>query len=224
MMEGELGESLTGVDITEAGIIVVGSPVGTDAYEMDFAAKVVQRHQTRFANLRRMCHAQSQLLVLRAAVMPSFMHLFRSVPPRNVRDAAELVDKMAKMELDEIVGVRLDDLERKYASLPIKKGGLGISSYSDIGWSAYFSSLVEAAQCFKDVGIWEEETSMDHHWIIEASKDEIQELVQMIAELRQGQVEDKRGEGVLFPLSMQELTSTVPKAQKRLTALIHTRN
>jgi hypothetical protein len=141
-----------------------------------------------------------------------------------VRDAAELVDKMAKMELDEIVGVRLDDLERKYASLPIKKGGLGISSYSDIGWSAYFSSLVEAAQCFKDVGIWEEETSMDHHWIIEASKDEIQELVQMIAELRQGQVEDKRGEGVLFPLSMQELISTVPKAQKRLTALIHTRN
>ena len=146
--EEEFKNVLPGLEISDEGMVVVGAPIGTDAYVEEQTVKIVQQAVARMDALKKV-GAQAALYLQSKCLASSVTYLLQVTEPRLSAPAARLWDKgMEDLLIDTLnrgTGTAPElgkDLLRRalnLAKLPMKNGGLGHTSASllkDAAWLA----------------------------------------------------------------------------------------
>ena len=117
------------------GIMLLGAPVGCDAFVIDH----LEQHLARAADLLRRVRVMARdcpqecLLILRLAITQTTGHLERSVPPRLLVDFLASFDKWLTRTVEELlVTTSLEESVARLISLPVRHGGLGLRCRSEV--------------------------------------------------------------------------------------------
>ena len=153
----------TGLTVVRQGVRVVGVPVGTEQFQRDFLQEAVNGEPAELVRaLVSMEDAQASFRVLRLSATFRLSHLLRTVPPSITCQAAANYDALVKWALASIVagdGAATAGLPTPHevahnptvchtstylghdalyqAHLPIREGGLGLTSSSCSKDAAY---------------------------------------------------------------------------------------
>ena len=154
---------ITGLTVVRQGMRVVGVPVGTEQFQRDFLQEAVNGEPAELVRaLVPMEDAQASFQILRLSATSRLSHLLRTVPPSITCQAAANYDALVEWALasiiagDGAVAAGLPTPEEvahdptvcqnqtylghdalRQAHLPIREGGLGLTSSSSIKGAAY---------------------------------------------------------------------------------------
>ena len=153
----------TGLTVVRQGMKVVGVPVGTEMFQRDYLQEAVNRESAELVRvLVPMEDTQASFQILRLSATSRLSHLLRTIPHSITCEAEANYDPLVEWALASIiagdgaaaVGLPMPeevahdppvcqnqtylghDLRRQ-AHLPIREGGLGLSSSSSIKGAAY---------------------------------------------------------------------------------------
>ena len=161
--EQRVAMDTTGLTVVRQGMRVVGVPVGTEQFPRDFLQEAVNGEPAELVRaLVPMKDAQASFQILRLSATSRLSHLLRTVPPSITCQAAANYDALVEWALASIVAgdraaaARLPTPEEvahdptvcknqtylghdalRQAHLPIREGGLGLTSSSSIKGAAY---------------------------------------------------------------------------------------
>ena len=161
--EQRVAMDTTGPTVVRQGMRVVGVPVGTEQFQRDFLQEAVNGEPAELVRaLVPMEDAQASFQILRLSATPRLSHLLRTVPPSITYQAAANYDALMEWALASIVAgdgaaaAGLPTTEEvahdptmcqnqtylghdalRQAHLPIREGGLGLTSSSSIKGAAY---------------------------------------------------------------------------------------
>ena len=153
----------TGLTVVRQGMRVVGVPVGTEQFQRDFLQKAVNGEPAELVRaLVLMEDAQASFQILRLSATSHLSHLLRTVPPSITCQATANYDALAVWALASIIAgegaaaaglptpeevahnptvcqnqTYLGHDTLRQAHLPIREGGLGLTSSSSIKGAAY---------------------------------------------------------------------------------------
>ena len=153
----------TGLTVVRQGMRVVGVPVGTEQFQRDFLQEAVNGEPAELVRaLVPMEDAQASFQILRLSATSRLSHLLRTVPPSITGQAAANYDALVEWVLASIItgdGAAAAGLPTpeevahdptvcqnqtylghdalRQAHLPIREGGLGLTSSSSIKGAAY---------------------------------------------------------------------------------------
>ena len=153
----------TGLTVVRQGMRVVGVPVGTEQFQRDFLQEAVNGEPAELVRaLVPMESARAIFQILRLSATSRLSHLLRTVPPSITYRAAANYDALVEWALASIIAgdgaaaVGLPTPEEvahdptvcqnqtylghdalRHAHLPIREGGLGLTSSSSIKGAAY---------------------------------------------------------------------------------------
>ncbi|CAN0072477.1 unnamed protein product, partial [Ascophyllum nodosum] len=125
---------------------VVGVPVGTEQFQRDFLKEAVNGEPAELVRaLAPMEDAQASFQILRLSATSRLSHLLRTVPPSITGQAAANYDALVEWALASIIagdgaaaaGLPTPEEALRQAHLPIREGGLGLTSSSSIKGAAY---------------------------------------------------------------------------------------
>jgi hypothetical protein len=130
--------------VPDAGIKVLGAPLGDATFCAASTAKRVAKAQTLLTAVAGYTHAQGALQVLRhCASWGKLVYAARTVPPQcHTAELGEFA-KSLRACLEEVVGNPMSDRSWAVAQLSIQHGGLGIRDPSRHGSAAYLASLLQ---------------------------------------------------------------------------------
>jgi hypothetical protein len=122
----------------EGGLIVCGTPVGTDSYITEQLQEILERYVGLHELIRALPDAQCQYLLLRFCCCQNLNHWMRTCPPRLVEPYCEQFDDEVKISIEIMLKmygsgqapeehVRLSDLHYEQCTQHVKLGGLGLS-------------------------------------------------------------------------------------------------
>ena len=159
------------------GVIVVGSPVGTGEYEKRECMEKIREIQAQMEKLKKTVSlastfkghaAQWKYNVIRRLMQPQFAHILRTVPPNNTIEAAGEFDRIMREFFAENAGIksrlagtteREKNRVEQQITLPVSRGGFGLSNMTMTARPAYVGSLalvaelmVETNPVIKDMG------------------------------------------------------------------------
>ena len=152
----------TGLTVVRQGMRVVGVPVGTEQFQRDFLQEAVNGEPAELVRaLVSMEDAQASFQILRLSATSRLSHLLRTVPPSTCQAAANY-DTLVEWALASIIAgdgaaaaglptpeevahdptvcqnqTYLGHDALRQAHLPIREGGLGLTSSSSIKGAAY---------------------------------------------------------------------------------------
>ena len=153
----------TGLTVVRQGMRVVGVPVGTEQFQRDFLKEAVNGEPAELVRaLAPMEDAQASFQILRLSATSRLSHLLRTVPPSITGQAAANYDALVEWALASIIAgdgaaaaglptpeevahdptvcqnqTYLGHEALRQAHLPIREGGLGLTSSSSIKGAAY---------------------------------------------------------------------------------------
>ena len=153
----------TGLTVVRQGMRVVGVPVGTEQFQRDFLQEAVKGEPTELVRaLVPMEDAHASFQILRLSATSRLSHLLRTVPPSITCQAAANYDALVEWALAPIIAsdgaaaaglptpeevahdptmcqnqTYLGNDALRQAHLPIREGGLGLTSSSSIKTAAY---------------------------------------------------------------------------------------
>ena len=153
----------TGLTVVRQGMRVVGVPVGTEQFQRDFLQEAVNGEPAELVRaLVPMEDAQASFQILRLSATSRLSHLLRTVPPSITCQAAANYDALVEWALASIIAgdgaaaaglptpeevahdptvcqnqTYLGHDALRQAHLPIREGGLGLTSSSSIKGAAY---------------------------------------------------------------------------------------
>ena len=129
------------------GVMVMGSPLGSDVYCARSVADVIDRAKSLLEAIATMPNAQIGFHLHRlCATTPRVVHLLRTMPPRLTVSLAEKMDALSRGRFRAINGFEQDDLSWDIATLPIRMGGLGISLCRHARLPAAAGSMIDSAR------------------------------------------------------------------------------
>ena len=154
---------ITGLTVVRQGMRVVGVPVGTEQFQRDFLQDAVNGKPAELVRaLVPMEDAQASFQILRLSATSRLSHLLRTVPPSITCQAAANYDALVEWALASIIAgdgaaaaglptpeevahdptvcqnqTYLGHDALRQAHLPIREGGLGLTSSSSIKGAAY---------------------------------------------------------------------------------------
>ena len=131
------------------GVKLLGGAVSRDeGFISTLAVKRAQRAVDLMESLRKLGDPQSELLLLRSCMgVAKLLFGLRTCQPAFVADAVSLFDKGLRGAVEDIVvcgGPYFGDFQWRLASLPIRSGGLGITSAEDLSAYAFVASRVQS--------------------------------------------------------------------------------
>ena len=161
--EQRVAGDTTGLTVVRPKMRIVGVPVGTEQFQRDFLQEAVNGEPAELVRaLVPMEGAQASFQVLRLSATSRLSHLLRTVPPSITCQAAANYDALVEWALafiiagDGAAAVGLPTPEEvvhdptvcqnqtylghdalRQAHLPIREGGLGLTSSSSIKGAAY---------------------------------------------------------------------------------------
>ena len=153
----------TGLTVVRQGMRVVGVPVGTEQFQRDFLQEAVNGEPAELVRaLVPMEDAQASFQILRLSATSRLSHLLRTVPPSITCQAAANYDALVEWALASMIAgdgaaaaglptpeevahdptvcqnqTYLGHDALRQAHLPIREGGLGLTSSSSIKGAAY---------------------------------------------------------------------------------------
>ncbi|PWA50977.1 hypothetical protein CTI12_AA467910 [Artemisia annua] len=135
----------SGIGRPARGVKLLGGAVSRDeSFISTLAIKWAQRAVDLMESIRKLCDPQSELLLLRSCMgVAKLLFGLRTCQPAFVADAVSLFDKGLWGALEDIVvcgGPYFGDFQWRLASLPIRSGGLGLSSAEDLSAYAFVAS------------------------------------------------------------------------------------
>ena len=155
--------NITGLTVVRQGMRVVGVPVGTEQFQRDFLQEAVNGEPAELVRaLVPMENAQASFQSLRLSATSRLSHLLRTVPPSITCQAAANHDALVEWALAYIIAgdgaaaavlptpeevahdctlchnqTYLGHEVLRQAHLPIREGGLGLTSSSSIKGATY---------------------------------------------------------------------------------------
>ena len=136
--------------IQEAGIVLLGSPVGEDNFVHDVIERKIQAVHDITQLLPTLQDPHSEFVLLRSCFsLPKTMFLLRSTNPLPHQDLWTSFDDLIRDTLTHILGSGISDTQWSQAQLPVAMGGLGLRSAAEHSVGAYISS-VQSAETLKE--------------------------------------------------------------------------
>ena len=161
--EQRVAMDTTGLTVVRQGMRVVGVPVGTEQLHRDFLQEAVNGEPTELVRAQvPMEDARASFQILRLSATSRFSHLLRTVPPSITCQVAANYDALVEWALTSIIAgdgaaaaglptpeevahdptvcqnqTYLGHDALRQAHLPIREGGLGLTSRSSIKGAAY---------------------------------------------------------------------------------------
>jgi hypothetical protein len=134
------------VEVTSAGVVALGVPIGTTEFVQRFLFNVVKGVQTFHDRLRVLDAPQLELVLLRlCGGATKVSHLLRCVPPVESGPMCQAVDELSDQALLHIIGLEhkedLSQTQWRQAHLPLSMSGFGITPTSLIKEAAYLASF-----------------------------------------------------------------------------------
>jgi hypothetical protein len=124
------------------GLVVLGSPVGSDMFVKSFVRDVVNRAADGLLKTRELNDPQMELLLLRCCTgAPKLIHWLRTCVPSVIVDEINLFDHAIDSTLQHILGTPVYDKHRLTMHLPLSLGGIGIPIVSISADAAFVSSI-----------------------------------------------------------------------------------
>lgn len=123
----------------------LGAPIGSPAYCAEFVSAKLRNIRHLLDQISKLDHVQVSLLLLRfTGSFGKIAYYARTIPTASIIDQCSEFDEQMICTLGEILGQHLDDEAIDRASLPLKKGGLGLRLAERHARAAYISSF---SQC-----------------------------------------------------------------------------
>ena len=129
------------------GIMVLGSPLGQDAYVAAQADMRLDSERQYLREISQVPDPQCAWLLLSQSAAARAVHTLRTVPPRLSQTYAEAHDTALWKTFCQILGAQdmaNDMLARDIASMPGRHGGLGLQSAARTAPAAYWAAVVDA--------------------------------------------------------------------------------
>ena len=118
--------------ISQEGIIVVGIPVGTTEYKKHTLDNKLSEIRAFLDNVNQIPTVQVRLHMLRTTVIPALNNIFRTIPPHITKPYAEQFDRYITNSLCLLLKTKkIEKHVQLQASLPLSKGGLGLTTIAD---------------------------------------------------------------------------------------------
>ena len=129
----------------ERGLKVLGTPVGTAEYVKAQGAKWVAKEKTLWDLLPKLPDLQSAWLLLLNCAGPRFNYRSRTVPPQLNGEYAQAHDEGMWTTLCALLQKEHHNTRKaqEVATLPLRKGGLGLRSAVRTGPAAYWDSWAD---------------------------------------------------------------------------------
>jgi hypothetical protein len=130
----------------------LGAPIGTATYCADFVAAKMTNIRHLLDQIATLDHVQAALLLLRfTASFGKIAYYARTIPTEAISNQCTEFDALMITTLGEIIGQYLDDDAIDRASLPLKKGGLGLRLAERHAPAAYISSFSQCSLQIRDL-------------------------------------------------------------------------
>ena len=124
------------------GTVVLGSPIGSEAFVKEYAADKVETLVQLLRKVDALNDPQIELLLLRACTgFPRIVHLLRTAPPTLLSDALGTFDYQVDESIFHIVGDAIVEGGRALWALPLSMAGMGIPVSKDQAAGAFASSV-----------------------------------------------------------------------------------
>ena len=141
-----------GIERAEAGIKLLGAPIGNDGFVETILRKRLTSVQELLGELHQLEDPHIELTLLRNCfALPKFSFALRTVDTSNHRGVLEDFDSSVKEALEAIIGVPLPPLQYDQAVLPVSMGGLGLRQAQRHGAAAYLASVGDTAALVQDI-------------------------------------------------------------------------
>jgi hypothetical protein len=132
---------MTGARASLEGIVVLGVPIGSDLFVQQTVLQRVQELGLVVPLLDLLRDPQMQYLLLRCCAHPRVSYMLRGVPPALARLGAEQHDTTIREGLQRILpGAVLSERAARVAGLPVRIGGMGLTSAVRVSPAAYLGS------------------------------------------------------------------------------------
>jgi hypothetical protein len=129
--------------VDSAGVELLGSPIGTAVFMTAYVKRKLEKLDVIDKMIRKMDDAQIELALNRNCLgSGKLTHILRTCPPDLIADAIASFDSRLRSILTNILRVPfITEDQWKHANLPVRMGGLGITSVAEIADPAYFGSI-----------------------------------------------------------------------------------
>jgi hypothetical protein len=129
--------------VDNAGVDLLGSPIGSAAFMTAYIMRKLTKLDDIDKQVAKMDDAQVELCLLRNCLgFGKLTHILRTCPPELITDAISSFDARLRRTLANIIRQPFLTADQwAHANLPIRMGGFGITSVTDIADPAYFGSV-----------------------------------------------------------------------------------
>ena len=131
----------------ENGVVILGTPLGREAFVKAHAAKRLEIEQRLLKELPEICDPQVAWVLLSQSAVPRANHTLRVVPPALSSTYARAHDDALWQAFCAIFGAEEHSCilrARSLASLPSRLGGLGLRSAERTAEAAFLASWIDA--------------------------------------------------------------------------------
>lgn len=129
----------------QTGLLVLRVPIGTNKFVGDHVKKMMTEHTIPLIkNLNKVGSHQLHLLLLRYCAVPRATFVTRNTQTFLIKKELEQMDDAIREGLGEILDEPLMQGMKKIASLPIRLGGIGLTSASETAKNAFAASAITA--------------------------------------------------------------------------------
>ncbi|XP_062504332.1 uncharacterized protein LOC134181136 [Corticium candelabrum] len=140
-----LGDQISSIPTTSTGTTILGVPIGCPSFIQSHCSSFADSGNLLCDQLVELEDPQSAMLLLRHCHVPRMTHLARSVAPKYLIEAASLHDHLTRESFSKILNCGPIPNDRWFqATLPIKNGGFGMTSITEICQIAFISSWANA--------------------------------------------------------------------------------
>lgn len=149
---------------------LLGAPLTLDGIPKAIAQKT-ESINLLISRLESMNAHQALFILRNCLLLPKMMHLLRSSPCWLFKHNLNEFDEMMKRSVTNIVNVSFDENAWNQSSLPIRRGGLGLTLTRDIASSAFISSMHATKNLRAEIVSSNEEilNSAIDDWMLESS-------------------------------------------------------
>ena len=138
--------------MVDAGIILLGSPVGDQQWEGEVIRSRIEKVRNITEHLPHLKDPHTEFVLLRSCLgLPKVMHLLHSVDPTHHQLLWSDFDRVTREALTRILGASLTNLQWRQAKLPVTLGGLGMRAAEDHGAGAHAASLLSSQALVVDL-------------------------------------------------------------------------
>ena len=135
--------------VEESGIKLLGAPIGSDEFIVQFVKKKVEKIKHITAQLPSLHQPHLEFVLLRSCLaLPKIVYILRTTDPSKFWHLLQDFDSATREALSRIIGGAVSDRSWEQAKLPVSMGGLGLRAAEDHASAAFSISSSSSRPLF----------------------------------------------------------------------------